>query len=129
MSDRCRRRQLEPGHARNLTRVVGSAGTVAIAAVLTFLGHRRHHIARGFVHVAEDREVPLLVEASRIGPHQEELGTVAARAAICHRHHPFGVRLGPVRFVGELVARTTFAGPTRVSTLQDENCSLLFRCG
>ena len=57
----------------------------------------------------------------RVGPHQEELGTVAAGAAICHRHHPFGVRLGPVRLVGELVARTTFAGPARVSTLQDED--------
>ena len=66
-------RRSSPGHGQNLGRVVGSASAVGVAAVLSLRGHRRDHITRGLAHPTEDRKVPFLVEAGRIGPDQEEL--------------------------------------------------------
>jgi hypothetical protein len=62
-----------PIDSQDLRRVVRATGTVRIAAVLTFLRHRRHHVTRGFVHPTKDGEVSLLVETGRIGPNEEEL--------------------------------------------------------
>src|SRR6185503_12296814 len=107
-------------HSRDFAGIIGSASSIGVAAVLTFLRHRSHHVAGGPVHPAENGEVPFLVEAGRIGPDQEELRAVAARAAVRHGYRALGVGLGAVCLVGELVARATLSGACRVSTLQDE---------